>query len=112
MHEGTSRDGSHLYPAFPYPWYTKLTRDDVNAIKAYLGTVDAVRQQIPPNQLHWPMSWRSLLSVWNSMFFKAGEWQPNPDKSAEWNRGGYLVESAGHCSACHSPKNLLGSVKK
>jgi mono/diheme cytochrome c family protein len=89
-----------------------LTRDDVNAIKAYLDTVDAVREQTPPSKLHWPLTWRSLLSVWNAMFFKAGEWQPNADKSAEWNRGGYLVESAGHCSACHSPKNLLGSVKK
>jgi mono/diheme cytochrome c family protein len=62
--------------------------------------------------LRWPLNWRSLLSVWNSMFFKPGEWQPSNDKSAEWNRGGYLVEGAGHCSACHSPKNLLGSVKK
>ncbi len=112
MHEGISRDGSHLYPAFPYPWYTKLTRDDVRAIKTYLDSLEPVRQQIPPNKLHWPLGWRSLVSVWNSMFFKPGEWQPNADKSAEWNRGGYLVEGPGHCSACHSPKNLLGSVKK
>ena len=112
MHEGISRDGSHLYPAFPYPWYTKLTRDDVRAIKAYLDTLDPVRQQIPPNQLHWPMSWRSLVSIWNKMFFKEGEWQPDANKSAEWNRGGYLVEGPGHCSACHSPKNMLGGVKK
>jgi mono/diheme cytochrome c family protein len=112
MHEGISRDGTHLYPAFPYPWYTKLTRDDVRAMKSYLDTLEPVRQQIPPNELRWPLNWRSLLSVWNSMFFKPGEWQPSNDKSAEWNRGGYLVEGAGHCSACHSPKNLLGSVKK
>jgi mono/diheme cytochrome c family protein len=112
LHEGISRDGSHLYPAFPYPWYTKLTRDDVRAIKTYLDTLEPVPQQIPPNKLHWPMSWRSLVSVWNAMFFKPGEWQPNSEKSAEWNRGGYLVEGPGHCSACHSPKNLLGGVKK
>jgi len=112
MHEGISRDGSHLYPAFPYPWYTRLTRDDVRAIKSYLDTLEPVRQEIPPNKLHWPMSWRSLVSVWNSLFFKEGEWQPDTSKSAEWNRGGYLVEGPGHCGACHSPKNLLGGVKK
>ena len=112
MHEGISRDGSHLYPAFPYPWYTKLTRDDVRAIKSYLDTLPPVRQEIPPNKLHWPMSWRSLVSIWNRMFFKEGEWQSDANKSAEWNRGGYLVEGPGHCSACHSPKNMLGGEKK
>lgn len=112
MHEGISRDGSHLYPAFPYPWYTKMTRADVAAIKSYLDTVTPVRQIVPPNKLNWPMSWRALVGVWNHLFFDEGEFQPDANKSAEWNRGAYLVEGPGHCSACHSPKNILGAVKK
>jgi mono/diheme cytochrome c family protein len=112
LHEGISRDGSHLYPAFPYPWYTRLSRVDVAAIKSYLDTVTPVRQIIPPNKLNWPLNWRSLVAVWNKLFFDEGEFHANADKSPEWNRGAYLVEGAGHCSACHSPKNILGAVKK
>ncbi|HZQ62380.1 MAG TPA: cytochrome c [Casimicrobiaceae bacterium] len=112
MHNGIRRDGSHLYPAFPYPWYTKLGRGDVLAIRSYLNTLDAVRQENKPPELPWPMSWRGSLAIWNTLFFKPGTYEWNPNKSEQWNRGAYLVEGLGHCGACHSPKNLLGAVKK
>jgi len=111
MHQGVRRDGSHLYPAFPYPWYTRLGRDDVLAIKAYLDTLPPVRQPNKEPALPWPLSWRGSLVVWNAMFFKPGVYALNTGKSAQWNRGAYLVEGLGHCAACHSPKNALGAVK-
>ena len=112
MHDGIAADGSHLYPAMPYPWYTKLTKDDVFAIKAYLDTMPAVRSDTKKPALPFPLSWRGSVSAWNRLFFDPGTYQQNPKKSAEWNRGAYLVEGAGHCGACHSPKNVLGAVKQ
>jgi mono/diheme cytochrome c family protein len=112
MHEGRSADGHRLYPAMPYPWYTRLGRDDVRAIKAYLDTVKPVRNEVKRPDLPWPVSWRGGLAVWDALFFRPGVYQTNPDKSAEWNLGAYLVEGAGHCGACHSPKNVLGAVKR
>ena len=111
MHEGIRRDGKHLYPAFPYPWYTKLTRQDVDALKAFLETVPPARQENKATDLPWPLSVREVMSGWNQMFFHAGEYKPDPGKSAEWNRGAYLVEGLGHCGACHTPKNMVGAVK-
>jgi mono/diheme cytochrome c family protein len=112
MHEGIDEEGDHLYPAFPYPWYTKLSRNDVLAIKAFLDTLPPVKQAVRDPELPWPMSWRGSLGVWNAMFFHEGQFAPAPKRSTEWNRGAYLVEGLGHCSACHSPKNLLGGVKR
>lgn len=112
MHDGRRPGGEHLYPAFPYPWYTRLSHDDVLAIKAYLDTLPAVRQTVRAPDLPWPMSWRGSLAMWNTMFFKEGEFVPDRSRSPEWNRGAYLVEGLGHCGACHSPKNLLGGIKR
>jgi mono/diheme cytochrome c family protein len=112
MHDGITYDGEHLYPAMPYPWYTRMTRDDVNAIKAYLDTLEPVKQENKPTQLPWPFGWRGALAVWNKMYFEPGELKTDPKKSAQWNRGAYLVEGPGHCSACHTPKNMLGADKK
>jgi mono/diheme cytochrome c family protein len=111
MHEGIRRDGKHLYPAFPYPWYTKLSREDVDAIKAFLETLPPVRRENKASELPWPLSVREVMSGWNAMFFHAGEYKPDPGQSAEWNRGAYLVEGLGHCGACHTPKNVVGAVK-
>ncbi|MEO7031037.1 MAG: cytochrome c [Herbaspirillum sp.] len=111
MHHGVRRNGEHLYPAFPYPWFTKMTRTDVNAIKAYLDTVQPLQVQNKPLGLPWPLNWRGAMVVWNTLFFKPGKFVPQPDKSAVWNRGAYLVEGAGHCAACHTPKNLFGGTK-
>jgi mono/diheme cytochrome c family protein len=105
MHEGVGKHGEYLYPAFPYLWFTKLSRPDVLAIKAYLDTVPPVNVASKPNRLMFPFDVRSGLALWNQAYFKAGEFRPNPQKSAQWNRGAYLVEGPGHCSDCHTPKN-------
>ncbi len=110
MHTGISRNGTHLYPAFPYPWYTRVTAADVLAIKAYLDTLEPVRQPDRPNQLPWPFDVRGLLGVWNSMYFDPGTFQSDPKKSESWNRGAYLVNGLGHCGACHTKKNFAGAA--
>jgi len=112
MHEGIGPDGEHFYPAFPYPWYTKLTRADVDAIRAYLATLAPVRQQNKPTELPWPFDVREVMAGWNALYFKEGTFRSNPQKSAEWNLGAYLVEGLGHCGACHSPKNFAGAPKR
>ena len=112
MHEGIDDKGKHLYPAFPYPWFTKMTRDDVLAVKAYLDSLPPVKQSNRKPDFPWPLSVRESVAGWNAMFFKSGTYRPDPKKSPEWNRGAYLVEGPGHCGACHSPKNVLGGIKK
>jgi mono/diheme cytochrome c family protein len=111
MHEGRGPHGERLYPAFPYPYFTKLTREDVNAIRAYLLSLQPIRNSPPANRLTWPLNSRPLMGAWDSLFFSPGEFVPNANKSAEWNRGAYLVEGAGHCGACHTEKNLAGADK-
>jgi mono/diheme cytochrome c family protein len=112
LHYGVARDGSRYYPAFPYPNFTKLIRDDVLAIRAYLATLTPVRNTPPPPQLRWPLNYRVLMRGWNWLFFRPGIFQPDQQKSAQWNRGGYLVEGVAHCGACHTPKNILGADKR
>ena len=109
--KGTGRNGTRLYPAMPYTYYTKLTRDDALAIRAYLSTVPAVRNPVKSNQLPFPLDIRAAMAVWDKLFFKPGAFAPNPEKSAEWNRGAYLTEGLGHCGMCHTPKNFLGADK-
>lgn len=112
MHEGIARDGHHLYPAFPYPWFTRISRDDVRDIKAYLDTRPAVRQVNRAPELPWPLSVRGAMAVWNGMYLDEGVYRADPAKSAQWNRGAYLVRGLGHCSACHGDKNFAGAVDK
>ncbi len=113
MHDGESVKRGRLYPAMPYPWYTRLDHDDVLAIKAYLDTLPPVRNDVNDPDLPWPLSWRSVaLWAWDEMFFEPGVLGADRQKPAEWNRGAYLVEGPGHCGACHSPKNFMGAVKK
>ena len=108
VRRGIRRDGARLYPAMPYPYYTKMSRSDVRAIRAYLATVPAVRNEVHANQLPFPFSIRWSMHAWDWLFFTPGEFKPEPDKSAEWNRGAFLVTGPGHCGACHTPKNFLG----
>jgi len=110
MHEGIDKQGERLYPAFPYPWFTHATRGDVEAIKAYLDTVKPVRQVNRAPELGWPFSMRSMLAVWDKLYLDAKQFQPDPERSAAWNRGKYLVDGAGHCGACHTAKNMLGGA--
>ncbi len=112
MHSGVRRDGKLLYPAFPYPWFTRTSRADVRAIRAFLNTLTPVRQENKEPELPWPLSTREVMTGWNTLFFREGEFKPVPDKSQQWNRGAYLVEGLGHCSACHTASNLLGAPKK
>jgi mono/diheme cytochrome c family protein len=111
MHDGRGRGGERLYPAMPYPAYTKMTNDDVLAIRAYLATVAPVRNDVISNQLPFPLNIRFSMAFWNWLNFTPGRYQPDPQKSAEWNRGAYIVEGAGHCGTCHTPKTLLGADK-
>ncbi len=112
LREGIAPNGSRYYPAFPYPHFTKLTRDDIAAIRAYLATVPAVSNKVPPPELRFPFNYRPLMRLWDAAFLKPGVLLPDQAKSAEWNRGRYLVEAAGHCGSCHTPKNLLGAEKR
>ena len=112
LREGVAPDGSRYYPAFPYPNFTKLTRDDILAIRAYLATLTPVRNAPPPPELRWPLNYRVVMRAWNYLFFRPGIFEPDQQKSTEWNRGGYLVEGVGHCGACHTPKNMFGADKR
>jgi mono/diheme cytochrome c family protein len=112
MRYGETPYGSRYYPAFPYPHFTKLVRGDIFAIRAYLGTLTPVSNTPAPPDMRWPLNYRVLMRLWNFAFFRPGIFEPRQDKSAEWNRGGYLVEGLGHCGACHTPKNFLGAERQ
>jgi len=112
MHSGVSRDGSLLYPAMPFASYTKVTRADSDAIYAYLMSVQPVKQKNRPHELRFPFNKRELLIGWRTLYFKEGEFQPDPTQSEQWNRGAYLVEGLGHCSMCHTAINALGGSKE
>ena len=109
VREGRGRGGVRLYPAMPYPAYTKMTRDDALAIRAYLATVEPATDKIHANQLPFPFNIRFDMAVWNALNFKRGPLEPDPSKSAEWSRGRYLVDALGHCGTCHTPKTALGA---
>jgi len=111
MHEGRRPDGSYLYPAFPYPYYTKVTRADLDAIYAYLRTLPPVANQVNRNTLPFPFDIRLSMLGWNTLFFTSGTFVPDPKRSEEFNRGAYLVEGLGHCGACHTPFNAFGAAK-
>ena len=108
LKNGTGRNGDRLYPAMPYTYYTKVTRDDALAIRAYLNTLPSVYNPVNANQLPFPFDIRTSMLAWNQLFFTPGTFQPNPNKSVEWNRGAYLSEGLAHCGLCHTPKNFLG----
>lgn len=109
---GERPDGSRYYPAFPYPNFTKMIRDDILAIRAYLTTLTPISNTPPPSELSWPLNYRVFMRAWNFLFFQPGIFIPDQGKSAQWNRGGYLVEGPAHCGGCHTPKNILGADKR
>jgi mono/diheme cytochrome c family protein len=112
MHEGKSRDGRPLYPAFPYTEYTRVTREDADAIFAHLQALAPVPQKNPSSRINFPYDLQPLLSLWRMIYFKPGIFQPEPGKSAEWNRGAYLVQGLGHCSACHAERDPVGGIRE
>ena len=109
MHDGIDRAGSYLYPAFPYNHYTHVTAPDLSAIYAFLMTREPVHAEPPPTRLPFPLDIRPLMAGWNLLFLDHAPVPNNPARSAEWNRGAYLVEGLGHCGACHTPRNALGA---
>ena len=111
MREGIARDGHFLYPAFPYVHYRKISDADIADAYAYLMSVDPIKYTAPQNHMVFPMNFRPLVSFWNLLFLHGDPLEPLPNRSAQWNRGRYLVEGAGHCSSCHSPLNLIGGEK-
>jgi mono/diheme cytochrome c family protein len=109
LHNGVGRDGRLLYPAFPYPNYTKVTREDADALFAYLRSLPPARRQNQPHALRFPYDSQAALAAWRLLYFKPGVYAPARAQGADWNRGAYLVEGLGHCAACHSPRNDLGA---
>ena len=108
---GISPDGTDYYPAFPYTSYTRLHSDDLHAMHAYILSLPASEQANRPHELAWFLQWRFAARVWKWFFFEAGEFQLQPDKTAQWNRGAYLAEAMGHCGECHTPRNLFGALQ-
>jgi mono/diheme cytochrome c family protein len=112
LHHGVNKHGQDMYPAMPYDFYTRLSRRDSDDIFAWLRTVQPVANKVDVNQLRFPFDQRWSMAVWRELYFSEGVFEPEATKSAQWNRGAYLVEGLGHCSACHSPRNALGGIEK
>lgn len=111
VRRGIRRDGKRLYPAMPYPYFTRMSRHDTKDIRAYLSTIAPVHNAVAANKLPFPLNIRMGMLAWDKLYFTPGEFRASPDKSTEWNRGAYLVQGPGHCGACHTPKTLLGGDK-
>jgi len=109
---GLAPDGSYYYPAFPYPYFTKITKNDTQAIRAYLATLTPLHNEAKPPELRWPLNYRPLMRLWNYLFFQPGSFEPDQHNNTVWNRGSYLVNGLGHCGACHTPKNLFGADER
>jgi mono/diheme cytochrome c family protein len=107
VHRGVGRGDTKLYPAMPYSSYTYMTDADALAIKAYLFSVKPAHAPSLKNTLVFPFNQRSLMRIWSVMFNPDRRFEPKADRSAEWNRGAYLVEAMGHCGECHTPRNLF-----
>ena len=112
MTEGVAPDRSHYYPAFPFTSYTRMLPQDLRDLKAYLDTVRPVRNAVPPHELRFPYNLRFALGVWKWFFFRPGPFQPDPVKSASWNRGAYLATGPGHCGECHTVRSFFGAPNK
>jgi mono/diheme cytochrome c family protein len=111
MHDGIDDDGKNLYPAFPYPWFRLASRDDDDAIFAFLKSTPAVKYTPPKDNLTFPLNFRSSVKGWNLLYLNSHGFQTDAGRSAEWNRGAYLVNGLGHCGGCHTPKNAFGADK-
>ncbi len=112
LHHGRSRDGRLLYPAFPYPSYTRVGRADSDAIHAWLRSLPPVAQPNRPHAVRFPYGNQASLAVWRALYFRPGLQHDDPAQTAEWNRGAYLVRGLGHCSACHASRNALGATRE
>lgn len=111
MLKGTSPDGSHYYPAFPYTSYRLMGTSDVRDLFAYIKTLPAVQGRAREHDVAFPFNVRRLLGGWKLLFLGSDTFRPDASKTAQWNRGAYLVNGPGHCAECHSPRNLLGGIE-
>ena len=111
VQHGVGRQDEHLYPALPYTSYTHLKLEDARDLYAYIKTLPVVDAPNKPHNVAFPFNIRRLLGGWKFLFFSDRPFTPDPSRSAEWNRGAYLVEGPGHCSECHSPRNALGGIE-
>jgi mono/diheme cytochrome c family protein len=111
MHNGRSKSGRLLYPAFPYPELTQLTRADADTLFAFLRKQPAVVQANREHSLRFPYNTQWALALWRALYFRAQVFEPAAERSAEWNRGAYLVRGLGHCVACHASRNALGATR-
>jgi mono/diheme cytochrome c family protein len=107
LHQGVAADGHHLYPAFPYVYFTHISRADTDALFAYLRSLKPVHRPPTPNRLLFPFNIRAVMIFWNWLYLDDQRFEPTPAESAVWNRGAYIVNGLGHCAACHTPKNPL-----
>jgi mono/diheme cytochrome c family protein len=112
MKTGVRPDGAHLYPAFPYTSFAKLSDADIGSLYLYVKSLEPVHAQAATNELKFPYNLRFGLRAWNKLFHDSNPYANQPEQSAEWNRGAYLVTSVGHCGACHTPRNFLGAERK
>ncbi|HET6469136.1 MAG TPA: cytochrome c, partial [Geminicoccaceae bacterium] len=110
MREGLSPEGEPYYPAFPFTSYTRMSDEDVIALKAWLATVPPVVRETPGHELRFPYSVRTSLWGWRTLFFSPQRFEPDPQRSAAWNRGAYLVQGPGHCGECHTPRGAMGAM--
>lgn len=111
MHNGRSKDGRLLYPAFPYPSFTRITREDSDALYAYLRSVPPAATPNTPHRLRFPYDTQAALAVWRALSFTPATFVADGAQSSDWNRGAYLVEGLGHCIACHGERNALGATQ-
>ena len=110
MHQGQSRDGRLLVPAFPYDSTTRITREDSDALYAFLMSLPPVNQAATPHALRWPYNTQLALAAWRALYFEPQAFVADAGQSTEWNRGAYLVRGLGHCAACHATRDALGGV--
>lgn len=110
VHKGVAKNGQRLYPAFPYESYTLIADDDVKAIRAYLFSLPPKHAPVPPNRMNFPFNQRWLMGFWSLFYNSDTRFAPFPERSAQWNRGAYLVEALGHCGDCHTPRNLAQAL--
>jgi mono/diheme cytochrome c family protein len=111
MSSGVNREGRHLYPTFPYDHFTNVTDEDDRALYAFLMTRPPVHAEARRNELVFPLDQRPIIAGWKLLFLRRDTFQRDPAKSAEWNRGAYLVDGLAHCGSCHTPRNALGAER-